>query len=207
MCPIEVNSFRKAKCRMPKKRDRSFNSETPESINVHMLCDYLDGIKEALRILHKLKALQNPDQRLPETIFVVVEGSLLFYNKKVCERLHVHLWVDEDCETCLTNSIFKNIWAGANTRPDFANVFLDSVWTPYLLHRDTQLENVPGALRLQGGLAAKQLLESAVQACQSATQPYSNTAIGGLPKCNTGLQQPTQHYIHAPPLDGGLLLA
>ena len=119
----------------------------------------------------------------------------------------MHLWVDEDCETCLTNSIFKNIWAGANTRPDFANVFLDSVWTPYLLHRDTQLENVPGALRLQGGLAAKQLLESAVQACQSATQPYSNTAIGGLPKCNTGLQQPTQHYIHAPPLDGGLLLA
>ena len=174
----------------------------PESINFGMLCDYLDVQKEALLFYNEVANKRNPDP-----IFVVVEGSLLFYNKKVCERLHVHLWVDEDCETCLTNSIFKNIWAGANTRPDFANVFLDSVWTPYLLHRDTQMENVPGALRLQGGLAAKQLLESAVQACQSATQPYSNTAIGGLPKCNTGLQQPTQHYIHAPPLDGGLLLA
>ena len=83
MCPIEVNSFRKAKCRMPKKRDRSFNSETPESINVHMLCDYLDGIKEALRILHKLKALQNPDQRLPETTFLRSLGAMADYNGAV----------------------------------------------------------------------------------------------------------------------------
>ena len=167
-----------------------------------MLCDDLDVQKEALLFYNKVANKRNPDP-----IFVVVEGSLLFYNKKVCERLDVHLWVHEDRETCFTNAICKNISHGANTPPDFTNVFRDFVWKSYQQNRGKQLENVPGVVQLPRGLAAKQLLESAVQACQSATQPYSNTAIGGLPKCNTGLQQPTQHYIHAPPLDGGLLLA
>ena len=35
------------------------------------------------RILHKVKALQNPDQRLPETIFLRSLGAMADYNGAV----------------------------------------------------------------------------------------------------------------------------
>ena len=152
--PIEVNSFRTATQR--RRKASAFNSETPESINFGMLCDDLDVQKEALLFYNKVANKRNPDP-----IFVVVEGSLLFYNKKVCERLDVHLWVHEDRETCFTNAICKNISDGANTPPDFTNVFCDLVWKAYQQNCRKQLENVPGVVELPGGLAAKQLLESA----------------------------------------------
>ena len=155
MPPIEVNWF-------PRKQDVCFYSETKKSIrdarkiDFHKLCEYLDDTKEDLLIGRKVKALKNPDQRLPDTIIVVVEGSLLFYNKKVCERLHVHLWVAEDCE---------------ETDLDFAKVFRNHGWSHYLSQHRQQLKNVPAAVLLEGGPTAPQLLESALQACQSATQP------------------------------------
>ena len=195
MSPIEVNLFRQAKCCMPKKRDRSFNSETPQSINFEMLCDYLDTTKEALMGSQKVKAVANPDHRLPETIFVVVEGSLLFYNKKVCDRLHVHLWVDGDCRTCLKQRLSNDIRAGTETGPAFAKVFRESVWTDYLLHRASQLANVPAAVLLDGGHTAPQLLDSALRACQSATQPYSNTPTGD--PTTTQLRVYSKHEKHS----------
>ena len=107
---------------MTKKQDRRSNLETPESINFHMLCDYLDDIKEALLIRQKNTALEKPSQRRPAPIIVVVEGFLVFYDKKVCERLHVHLWLNGDRKKCLERQITKNILAGAETGLDVASI-------------------------------------------------------------------------------------
>ena len=121
-CPIQVKWFRKKPDQMTGKQAGCVNPEMPESINFGMLCDYLDVQKAALLFDNKVANKQNPDQRLPDTIIVVVEGFLLFYDKKVCERLHVHLWVNGDRKTCLERQVVKNILAGAETGLDVASI-------------------------------------------------------------------------------------
>ena len=121
-CPIQVKWFRKKPDQMTGKQAGCVNPEMPESIDFDELCDYLDRIKEALLIRQKNAALEKPSQRRPAPIIVVVEGFLLFYDKKVCERLHVHLWVNGDRKTCLERQVVKNILAGAETGLDVASI-------------------------------------------------------------------------------------
>ena len=170
MSPIEVNWFRKTQLYTATKPDRRSNSETPESINFDMLCDHLDDIKEALLIRHKVKALEKPNERLPDTIIVVVEGCALFYNKKVCERLHVRLWVNEDANEVLMRQIVDKLSKRQNVGPDFDQKFFQNSWATFLLHLPEQLANVPYAERLQGGCTAKELLDSALQAFRKSIQ-------------------------------------
>ena len=166
-CPIQVKWFRKKPDQMTGKQAGCVNPEMPESIDFDELCDYLDRIKEALLIRQKNTALEKPSQRRPAPIIVVVEGFLLFYDKKVCERLHVHLWVNGDRKTCLERQVVKNILAGAETGLDVAsieNVFSEKAWQEYSLHRNPQRTNVPAALVFDcSALTETELLDVALK--------------------------------------------
>ena len=166
-CPIQVKWFRKKPDQMTGKQAGCVNPEMPESIDFDELCDYLDRIKEALLIRQKNTALEKPSQRRPAPIIVVVEGFLLFYDKKVCERLHVHLWVNGDRKTCLERQVVKNILAGAETGLDVAsieNVFSEKAWKQYPLHRIPQRTDVPAALVFDcSALTETELLDVALK--------------------------------------------
>ena len=136
---------------MTGKQAGCVNPEMPESIDFDELCDYLDRIKEAVLIGQKNTALEKPSQRRPAPIIVVVEGFLLFYDKKVCERLHVHLWVNGDRKTCLERQIVKNILAGAETGLDVAsieNVFSEKAWknSHYIASHSEQMSQLHWSL-------------------------------------------------------------
>ena len=133
-CPIQVNWFSKNPEQVTGTQAWCADPDMPESINFDKLCDYLDRIKEAVLTGQKNTSLEKPCQRRPAPIIVVVEGFLLFYDKKVCERLHVHLWVNGDRKTCLERQVVKNILAGAETGLDVAsieNVFSEKAWQEY----------------------------------------------------------------------------
>ena len=153
IAPICMDNFRKKQRFMPKTQDGRPNWESPGSIDFEKLCAYLDNVK--------VEILAQPTEHLPDTIIIVVEGFLLFHNKAMCERLHVHLWVEADCDTCLRRRLRRN----SRKDPDCASKYCNTVWPQYQLYRQEQLNNVPAAVHLNGTTLAPQLLNLAVAAC------------------------------------------
>ena len=116
------------------------------------LCDFLDYLAHTIRSGLKVKTSKQPDHHVPDTIIIVVEGFVAFYNKALCERLHLHLWVAADCDTCL-----ERLWLdGGIPGPFFEDIYRNKVWAQYLLYRDQQLNNVPAAVHLDGKTLAPQ---------------------------------------------------
>ena len=165
MKAIDVDDFRKRQWQIPKTQDGSIDWETPEGIDFAKLLGYLDDTQNTILAGRNMKTFKKPREHPPEAIIIVVEGFVLFHNKAMCERLHVHLWVEADCDTCLQRRLRRKSHNGRKPGPDFATYYRDTVWAQYQSYRQEQLSNVPAAVHLDGSTPKKELLQRAVNAC------------------------------------------
>ena len=162
--PIELDNFRKKPRFMPKTQNGSPNWEAPGGIDFEKLCKYVDNVKAEI--------VAQPSEHLPDTTIIVVEGFVLFYNKAMCERLHVHLWVEADFHTCLQRRKARNSHNAKKPDPNLPSKYRNTVWPQYQLYRKQQLNNVPTAVHLDAHVPAKKILQQAVAAClEYCTRP------------------------------------
>ena len=69
----------------------------------------MDYLAHTIRSGLKVKTSKQPDQHVPDTIIIVVEDFAPFYNKALCERLHLHLSVEGLCEQQSTLSTIAGV--------------------------------------------------------------------------------------------------
>merc|ERR1712100_783337 len=96
----------------------------------------------------------------------------------VTDMLQASIFIEADCETCLERRHKRGRGSrkkGVNTSADW---FRELVWGHYEMYKDTQLKNVPDALRLDGTKERDDLHWESSQYCwkllKNAGQQESN---------------------------------
>eukprot|EP00401_Gymnodinium_catenatum_P030862 CAMPEP_0117472174 /NCGR_PEP_ID=MMETSP0784-20121206/8108_1 /TAXON_ID=39447 /ORGANISM="" /LENGTH=253 /DNA_ID=CAMNT_0005266311 /DNA_START=82 /DNA_END=840 /DNA_ORIENTATION=+ len=159
--PLCIDWFARPKW-MPKLPTGEKNWDTPDGIDFatlraslhHIVTEFATSsvVPKQLSIC-KLDVLRTnvTEPSLVDIVFVVVEGFLLFYDSALCKMFDIHLWLEADCETCLSRRRRRS--KGRSRRQsavEFADMYRREVWVHYQHYRAKQLANVPHVLHLDG---------------------------------------------------------
>uniref|UniRef100_A0A7S4S5T4 Phosphoribulokinase/uridine kinase domain-containing protein n=1 Tax=Alexandrium monilatum TaxID=311494 RepID=A0A7S4S5T4_9DINO len=169
--------------RMPKDPRWGRNWETPEGVDFFRLGEDLHWLVESLRrvdrVPERLK-LSPPcchggvdlvregwaglQLGIAEPMVVVAEGFLMFHNKAVGAMFDVAVWLEAERDVCSKRRHQRE--ARDMDFELFSEWYREVVWSHFLTHRDVQLKNVPGALRLDAGERPEALLRGATTHCR-----------------------------------------
>jgi uridine kinase len=144
---ITLNSYFKDKIEEHKKYKK--NWEVPESIDwdcmknhIQKLIDHLrkDSDQPFQQNLKSMKFINNfvdskefKLRRDAETLYIIVDGFLLFYDKSLCELFNIKVFLDCDKDKC-----FKKKQKYYGTTPEFFN---EMIWFHYQKFKPLQIKN------------------------------------------------------------------
>jgi len=110
-----------------------------------------------------------------EPLVVIIEGFLLYSDKKLCDMLDIQLWIETTGELCARRRYNREGRRGPFER--YSESFHAEVWNHYERYRGEQLANVPKVQRLDGALEPPSILRNAAIYCRekgvSAPAPSS----------------------------------
>jgi uridine kinase len=144
---ITLNSYFKDKLEEHKKYKK--NWEVPESIDWECLKDHIQRLIDHLKIDPNQPFQQNLKsekfinsfvdskeynlRRDAETVYIIVDGFLLFYDKSLCEMLNIKVFLDCDKDKCFEK---KQKYYG--TSSEFFN---EMIWFYYQKFKPIQIKN------------------------------------------------------------------
>lgn len=99
-----------------------------------------------------------------EPVVVIIEGFLLFSDKKLCDMLDIALWIETICDICAQRRYNREGRRG--TFVNYMEGFRREVWHHYELYRGEQLANVPKVQCLDGALEPSSILTQALMHCR-----------------------------------------
>eukprot|EP00930_Biecheleria_cincta_P031782 TRINITY_DN22035_c0_g1_i1.p1 TRINITY_DN22035_c0_g1~~TRINITY_DN22035_c0_g1_i1.p1 ORF type:complete len:343 (-),score=51.36 TRINITY_DN22035_c0_g1_i1:127-1068(-) len=115
-----------------------------------------------------LESRQQPALSQGNTLYVVVEGFLLFYDSAVCNMFDVHLWLDADMDMCCARRFSRGNASQKPSETD-ANWFSDVVWRHHNMYKSTQIANASTACTVDARLPIEDLLRRCMGHCISTT--------------------------------------
>eukprot|EP00928_Gymnodinium_smaydae_P023539 TRINITY_DN19387_c0_g1_i1.p1 TRINITY_DN19387_c0_g1~~TRINITY_DN19387_c0_g1_i1.p1 ORF type:complete len:439 (-),score=73.87 TRINITY_DN19387_c0_g1_i1:59-1342(-) len=156
------------------------NWETPDGVDFARLASELHALAETLRAAPQVPSellvggrfgedVVQPERRGQalgaDSIAVVVEGFLLFYDEALAKDFRVKFWLEADCEVCLQRRQKRGRKRARN--PDAASRwFREQVWEHYERNRPAQLRNAPSAVKLDAKGDKANVVAEAVAVCR-----------------------------------------